>query len=95
MTREHYGGMRSDWGKIIYFGHVSWGHLRHPCGSEEAGYVVLLIRKNLLDSCLCVWLENEATCAVKKAQHEQRAAENLGWGTMKPDTQSPGGEPAT
>ena len=80
---------------MIYFRHVSWGHLRHPCGSEEAGYVVLLIRKNLLDSCLCVWLEHEATCAVKKAQCEQRAAQNLGWGTIKPDTQSPGSEPAT
>ena len=40
-------------------------------------------------------MENEATCAVKKAQREQRAAQNLGWGTIKPDTQSPGGEPAT
>lgn len=90
-TRE---GMCFHWEEMIYFRHVSWGHLRHPCRSEEVGYVVLLIRKNLPESFLCVWLENEAMYAVKKGQREQTTARNRGWRTLKPDTQSPGHEPA-
>lgn len=61
---------------------------------RKVGYVVLLIRKNLPESRLCAWLENEAVCAVKKGQGEQTAARNRGWRTLKPDAQSPGDEPA-
>ena len=56
--------------------------------------MVLLIRKNLPESFLWVWLENEAMYAVKKGQREQTAARNRGWRTLKPDAQSPGHEPA-
>lgn len=56
--------------------------------------MILLIRKNLPESFLCVWLENEAMCAVRKGQREQTAAQNRGWRTLKPDARSPGHEPA-